>query len=78
MADDDFNSFKTNQRENDSDSEPSLPLRLDLLDDSHSHTVEEHRLGNQNSGPSGKNFNNLNFTFNILLKRLNDLNHRSV
>lgn len=50
----DFDSFKNNQQEDDSDSEPSLPLRLDLLDDSHTHNLDENRLGNQNSGPSGK------------------------
>lgn len=49
----DFDSIKNNQREEDSDSEP-LPLRLDLVDDSHPH-LDENRLGNQNSGHSGKN-----------------------
>lgn len=50
----DFDSIKNNQREDDSDSEPTVPLRLDLVDDSHPH-LDENRLGSQNSGHSGKN-----------------------
>lgn len=52
---DDFDKLKNNRSENDSDSEPSLPLRLDLLDDAHSHIIDENRLGNHNCGSSGKN-----------------------
>lgn len=54
MAEDDFNSFKNNHRENDSDCEPHLPLRLDLVDDSHSFNLEDNRLENQSTGSFGK------------------------